>query len=72
MQINIGILIREELRRQGRSNKWLADAINVNPRTVNKIFMKQTIDTQQLFIISKALQVDFFSVYSDALYALPR
>lgn len=71
MQIHIGNLIRDELRRQGHTNEWLADKIGVNIRTVNKIFLKQTIDTQQLYQISKALDTDFFNVYSKSLYSLP-
>ena len=67
MQINIGELIRAELRRQGRTNEWLADSICVHQRTVQKIFLKQSIDTQQLFLISKALGVDFFALYSELL-----
>ncbi len=71
MQIHIGNLIRDELRRQGRTNDWFADQIGVNIRTVNKIFLKQTIDTSQLYQISKALDTDFFSAYSNILSTLP-
>lgn len=65
MQIPIGQIIRDELRRQGHTNEWLAEHINVHPRTVQKIFLKPTIDTQQLLTISQALRVDFFRLYSD-------
>lgn len=65
MQLNIGVIIRNELRRQGHTNGWLADKLFVNVRTINKIFLKQSIDTQQLCQISKALGVDFFRFYSD-------
>ncbi|MBR5726155.1 MAG: helix-turn-helix transcriptional regulator [Muribaculaceae bacterium] len=65
--IAIGQIIRDELRRQGKNNRWLAERINVNPRTVNKIFLKNTIDTQQLLLISRALGVDFFQCYSQVL-----
>lgn len=67
MQIFIGQIIREELRRQGHTNEWLAERINVHPRTVQKIFLKPTIDTQQLLAISQALGVDFFQLYSAAI-----
>lgn len=67
MQIIIGQIIREELRRQGRTNEWLADRIHVHPRTVQKIFVKASIDTQQLLAISQALGVDFFQLYSSVL-----
>ena len=70
-QIHIGNLIRNELRRQGHTNEWLADRIGVNIRTVNKIFLKQSIDTSQLYRISKVLDTDFFSVYSNILSILP-
>lgn len=64
---HIGELIRKELKRQGRTNVWLAQQLSCNPRTISKIFQKQYIDTYQLFRISKALQYDFFKVYSELL-----
>ena len=67
MQIHIGNLIREELRRQGHTNAWLAERISVNVRTVNKIFIKPSIDTQRLYQISKELNKDFFECYSNEL-----
>lgn len=70
MQIFIGQIIREELRRQGHTNEWLAERINVHPRTVQKIFLKSSIDTQQLLYISQALNVDFFRLYS-ACFSTP-
>ncbi|MCR5193404.1 MAG: helix-turn-helix domain-containing protein [Bacteroidales bacterium] len=67
MYIPIGQIIREELRRQGHTNEWLAERINVHPRTVQKIFLKTSIDTQQLLTISQALDIDFFKMYSNIL-----
>lgn len=64
VDIQIGQVIKYELRRQGKSNKWLAERIHVNPRTINKIFLKNIIDTNQLMIISRALGVDFFKHFS--------
>ena len=52
--IHIGSIIRDELRRQGKTNAWFAKEINVNTRTVNKIFLKGVIDTHQLLLISQA------------------
>lgn len=71
MPIHIGSLIRDELRRQGHTNEWLAECIYVHPRTIQKIFCKQSIDTQQLFLISQALGADFFHFYSDELSGAP-
>ena len=67
LDFEIGSMIRDELRRQGKTNRWLADAIHVNTRTVNKIFNKKDIDTRQLMMISRALGVDFFKFYSEEL-----
>ena len=64
---HIGELIRQELRRQGRSNVWLSQQIACNSRTISKIFKKHYIDTCQLWQISKALGYDFFKVYSELL-----
>lgn len=69
--VHIGSFILNELRRQGRTNRWLAERINVHPRTINKIFQKSVIDTQQLLHISYALGVDFFEVYSKLLKDTP-
>ena len=66
-QIHIGSIVRSELRKQNKSNRWLAEQIGVIPRTVNKIFLKQDIDTAQLFRISKAMKIDFFAFYSSLL-----
>ncbi|MBO7202057.1 MAG: XRE family transcriptional regulator [Paludibacteraceae bacterium] len=66
-EFHIGHLIRKELRRQEKTNRWFAEQINVNPRTVNKIFQKTMIDTQQLMQISRCLNTDFFRYYSDLL-----
>lgn len=71
MQVHIRNLIRDELRRQGHTNRWLADQLDINIRTVNKIFLKQTIDTLQLYRISKVLDTDFFDIYSNDFHALP-
>ena len=39
--IHIGELIRKEMRRQGKTNAWLAEQIGVTPRTANKIYSKK-------------------------------
>ena len=64
---HIGEQIRVELKRQGRSNVWLAQQLSCNPRTISKIFHKRYIDTFQLWQISKALDYDFFQLYSKLL-----
>jgi plasmid maintenance system antidote protein VapI len=66
-KLHIGQIIREELRRQCKTNKWFAQELNLNPRTINKLFQKQYIDTAQLLQISEVLKVDFFKYYSEKL-----
>ena len=64
MQIHIGHAIREEVRKQGLTNERFANRLSVHPRTVQKIFLKSSIDTQQLLRICRVLKVDFFQQYS--------
>ncbi|MBE6345853.1 MAG: XRE family transcriptional regulator [Bacteroidales bacterium] len=66
-EIHIGNIIKEELRRQKRTNQWFAEQLSINIRTVNKIFLKQIIDTEQLFMISHVLEKDLFKLYSEKL-----
>lgn len=66
-EIHIGKIIKEELRRQKRTNQWFAEQLSINIRTVNKIFLKQIIDTEQLFMISHVLEKDLFKLYSEKL-----
>lgn len=70
-QIHIGNLIREELRRQGHTNAWLMERIGVSERTLQRLFNRPSIDTQQLFLISSVLHTDFFICYSNALTTPP-
>lgn len=62
VSLDIGIIIRDELRRQGRSAIWLASKINCDRRNVYDIFSRSYIDTGLLFRISHILNFDFFSV----------
>ena len=66
-EIHIGNIIKEELRRQKRTNQWFAEQLSINIRTVNKILLKQIIDTEQLFMISQVLKKDLFKLYSEKL-----
>lgn len=68
MQIHIGNLIRDELRRQGRTNQWLADQLSVERSTVQRLFNKPSIDTHLLLRISKILNKDLFAYYSQAFF----
>ena len=67
VSLDIGIIIRDELRLQGRSAIWLASKINCDRRNVYDIFSRSYIDTGLLFRISHILNFDFFRYYSEAL-----
>lgn len=65
--IHIGQLIKEELQRQERTPAWLARKINCERPNVYYIFSQSSINTHMLYLISIALNHDFFSVYSASL-----
>ena len=70
MQVHIGNLIRDELRRQGHTNAWLAAKIGMSERNIQRIFQNPSIDTQRLALISKVLETDFFALYSQKMQEL--
>lgn len=67
MPIHIGNIIRNELRRQGNTNEWLADRIGVTERTLQRLFNKSSIDSSQLLTLCRVLNFDFFQFYSEEL-----
>lgn len=58
--IHIGELIKARLEQVERSPGWLARRINCDRTNIYKIFQRQSIDTELLARISKALEYDFF------------
>ena len=60
MDIHIGKLIKEELRRQGRSVKWFEEQIHRSHSACYDIFRSHDINTELLKTISKVLNHDFF------------
>ena len=67
MQLHIGSVIREELRQSRHTVQWFADQLCMDRSTAQRLFKKPSIDTQQLFRISKILKKDLFRHYSDML-----
>ena len=57
---NIGILIKEEVERQGLSAKKFGEMISCERANVYRIFNRTNIDTALLGLISKVLKHDFF------------
>lgn len=67
-RIPIGAIIECELRRQERSVLWLSRKIHCDRRNIYDIFKRDSIDTELLLALCRALGVDFFHVYSNQLY----
>ena len=65
--VHIGLRIKEELKNQRRSVKWLADNLYCDRTNIYKIFQKDSIDTHLLYRISKILSYDFFKEFSQDL-----
>lgn len=70
-KVKIGELIREEVEARGMKVSHFAKLINRTRQNVHNIFGRNTIDTELLFEISKALNKDFFAEYSRNLHSLP-
>ena len=68
MDIHIGKLIKEELRRQGRSVKWFEEQIHRSHSACYDIFRSHDINTELLKTISKVLNHDFFIDLSEQMY----
>lgn len=64
-EFHLGILIKDELTRQGRSITWLANQIYCTRENLYKLFKSPWINTHTLFKIGKVLNYDFFKVLSD-------
>ncbi|MBO7652381.1 MAG: XRE family transcriptional regulator [Bacteroidales bacterium] len=67
ININIGMAIREELKRQERSVAWFARKLGTSRMACYRIFESYSIDTYMLLKISRALNHDFFALYSDSM-----
>ena len=59
-------MIRAELKAQGRTVTWFAQAIHTTRTNVYKIMDKESIDLKLLIRISKLLHYDFLSECSKA------
>jgi hypothetical protein len=65
--IQIGSLIKEKFLESGLSIAQFANAISCKRDNVYDIFRRERIDTEQLLKISRALNFDFFKVFSDRI-----
>ena len=58
-EIHIGRMIRAELKAQGRTVVWFAEAIHRDRSDVHKMFKRESIDLAMLIRISQILNHDF-------------
>ncbi len=65
--IHIGHSVKQELSRQGRSARWLAEQVHCTPENIYKIFRQQWVNMPLLFKISGVLHHDFFKECSEYL-----
>lgn len=65
--MHIGQKIKEELYKQERTPAWLARKINCERTNIYYIFSQSSINTGLLLSISKALDYDFFALYSNEI-----
>ena len=57
--IFIGQMIKDELKKQGRSASWLAKRIYCERTNGYKLFKRKSLDLEQLMQISRILDHDF-------------
>ena len=68
MNINIGELIKEEMERQGITKTQLAKMIGCERSNIYNIFKRNSINTEQLMLICRALGVNYFALLADEVW----
>ena len=64
---HIGHLIKEELKRQGRTITWLASQLNYSRQHMYYLLDHSFMYSDLLLKISEILDYDFFSYYTEYL-----
>lgn len=65
--LHIGREVRRVLEERNRTTAWLAREIGCARAAVYRIYERPSIDTLLLCQIARALQYDFFQLYSASL-----
>lgn len=68
-EMDIGPIIKARLKEKRITVVSFAEQLGSSRTNVYKIFNKHSIDTDDLFKISKILNVDFFKYYSEKFNA---
>lgn len=56
--MNIGALIRQELKKQGRSQRWLASQIDIDEITLSGKLTRNSITAEEIIKIGNILEID--------------
>lgn len=64
--VNIGLLIEQRMNELGMSKSEFARKINMPSQNINRIFARNSIDTDKLILISVALNYDFFKEFTSS------
>lgn len=65
--LHIGHLIKDELKRQGRTITWLASQLNYSRQHMYYLLAHSFIYSDLLLRISEILDFDFFACYTEYL-----
>lgn len=66
--IHVGNMIKKELKAQGRTVTWLAQAVHMERSSIYKIFDRNSIDVGLLVRISLVINHDFFDDISRKMH----
>ena len=56
--MNLGDYIKQEIEKQGRTQKWVAEQMNVDRKTFNRKLKTDYFTAQELLQVSKILNLD--------------
>jgi transcriptional regulator with XRE-family HTH domain len=62
-KVNIGLCIEQRMNELGLNKSELARKLSISNQYINRLFAKESIDTDKLIAISEALDYDFFQLY---------
>lgn len=67
MEIHIGKELKKIVQRDKKDQKYLAKALSLSKQAISGAYNRDSISTDALYKWCKALNYDFFKLYSDAL-----
>jgi len=68
--INLGMEIRRVMAEKHISPSALASKLNMGPSSVSRLLSKDNMDVKQLMEVSRAVDFNFFSLYTGAVNAV--